>query len=46
MERQDGEVDGRSGMPGGRERRVDRPARADAVGAGLAFDEGGGEQAA
>ncbi len=39
------EIDRRPGMPGdGRQRRIEGPAGADAVGAGWPFDEGRGEQ--
>ena len=44
MDRQDREVDRRTGMAGGRQRRVDGPAGADAVRARLAFDEGRNQQ--
>jgi hypothetical protein len=39
MDRQNGEVDGRTGMARGRQRRIHGPARADAAGARLTLDE-------
>ena len=44
MQRQDGEIDRRAGMAGGGQRRIDRPAGADAGRARLAFDEGRSQQ--
>ena len=44
VDRQNGEIDRRSRMTRGRQRRVQRPARADAVGARLTLDEGGDQQ--
>ena len=37
--RQDGEIHGGAGLAGGRQRRIERPAAAHAMGAGRAFDE-------
>ena len=44
MQRQDREIHRRSRMARGRQRRIDGPARADAIGARLALDEGGNQQ--
>src|SRR6266481_388855 len=44
MDRQNGEIDRRSRMARGRQRRVQRPAGADAVGARLPLDEARGQK--